>query len=1447
MSLSKVFASITDPTQQALLQTQIRKNFDREIKSISQINPFVQTPENVELLEQLGIPSLPPAFSTTLHSHPACKAIENYMLRTVGRFLDCPVTFMFIKPEKFGKMQFNHKLPHEVRNIRMTAKDHVRYKDEELLGASLCIKYETLFMHDTLHYYDPDFIGALFDKNKNLQKFFATVVIPPEIEHRHPSLYPTLYEVRYGPNYFSFLPDNHAAGAYQQSYHCLDIIRVKHIRAATCTISCTKLETKGAHHLMLFTRGDFLTEEVRVFPSPHLVQLPELYTPARYGTRAPFQKQLVNKLIGYSKKLKQCTEVDLWAKLQQIVRREEFAQLQLEDYTLLIDYILVLQTLSSRPDAHKILERSILVRMALRTVEELKDFFRPLMSPTSFMEHQRLLALQEFSYDLATQDFNTGRLSEKLANVISKTEFTLYGKSRTYSTSWFVDPEEEDLTHLCTAAELPCPSWHELPPAAEDPEDPIHGIPALKAPAIPPGFEHVQLPQRPAEVPTTPEAQEELTTETAPAPPTPENLIPNFRRVCHDLPEEPLPMPNALDNQTPNVKRVCHDSAEPKAPSRTPDQSPCSSQTKDDSDTPEQRQAAATLPTNPIGQQLEVDGQLALVAQAYKTRVTATPCCKVCAADYAQDLHSGNTGTLKRWRNAPDMTAWADLCLESDLPDCTHAEHTAGRATTTCDPRSPCVIVFGAAGSGKSHAIQSMLRSKIISRDVTIIVPTQELKADWRNKTELHHQIVTFEKALLSPPSQLVIVDEIGRYPSGYIDLIMALFGPREFIFLGDPRQSVYHESNPLAPSGFNLGFLDRLTPFADQYRNYSFRCPRKICDMLGMTCLNDRPGEIHICTVPKSQIVLTPTMAQKAAFTEGGYRAQTYSGCQGLTVQHSTFVIEHDTFRNGPRSLYTALTRHTDRLDVIINATRDADFAQKVDDVPEVKALLESVWEPKVHEPKVVDYTPPEVNPRTHIPVTNEEETLTELVEGLGDKNDREIFTKEGYTNCVQTENEFVQCIAHQQAKDEALFSATCDVRLATTTPEENYKEFRATEDMGLLLFLNFKKAMSLPEDTLSFEPELWTACRTEIELKYLEKPKNMILNAKMRQDLQNAYNDIAIFQKSQWVKKPEKFALPKIKAGQTICAYQQWVVMRTATLARYMRRLIQRYQPENLLINCEVHPKALDAFVQKYWHDEPMSYANDYTAFDLSQDGAMLNFEVMLQKFLGVPEEETQFYIDLKMHAKTFLGVLTIMRLTGEGPTFDANTWCNIAYQHTRFHVPVQTPQMYAGDDMVQVGVPQQKASWPLIEKKFKLQAKPEITARPTFTGWRVTKHGVVKDPLKLYMTMKLAQQNNTTNNVKDALAIDINYAYRLGDKLYDIFDDLDMRLHHIVLRRIHKWDLKPVSDGTDIRITGEEFIPNHEGDPINGLALAMAKDNADVKEVKAIKRSFFFRNRA
>ncbi|AXG65485.1 ORF1 [Potexvirus sp.] len=720
-----------------------------------------------------------------------------------------------------------------------------------------------------------------------------------------------------------------------------------------------------------------------------------------------------------------------------------------------------------------------------------------------------------------------------------------------------------------------------------------------------------------------------------------------------------------------------------------------------------------------------------------------------------------------------------------------------GRRTEEQPRELALSLIHGAGGSGKSYAIQDFLRAHP-DINVTIILPTNELRLDWVSKlpaTPLAN-IKTYEKALLSNVHEVVILDDYGKLPAGFVEALVCVSPALKLIIAtGDSQQSVHHESNENSSIYKLPPLIQIVQPLCRYYINATHRNRKQLANMLGVYSENVGDFRITHGTSPIQGVhLLVPSIFKKTAFAEMGHKVSTYSGCQGITAERVQILLDQDTHLCTKQVLYTALSRAVHSIHFIDTGTKLNSFWEKLDATPYLKTFLRTIREEKLKEMEVVE---PEIAepapPNTHFPVENSKNFFDNVTENMGEKFEREIFKADtGFSNCVQTEDQLVQMFAHQQAKDETLFWATIEARLTITNPKVNFTEFYNKKKIGEILFENYKRAMQLPNDPVAFSRELWDVCADEVQKTYLSKPLHMIKNGQNRQSPDYPKNFITLFLKSQWVQKLEKLGLPKIKPGQTIASFHQITVMLYGTMARYLRRTRETFQPANIFINCERTPEDMSKWVREHWNFTRTSYANDFTAFDQSQDGAMLQFEIMKARFFNIPEEVIEGYIDIKCNAEVFTGVLSIMRLTGEGPTFDANTECNIAFTHTKYNIPKECAQLFAGDDSALDFSPEVKPSFRLIETELSLTAKPVLKMQiqgqwAEFCGMLITPLGVVKDPIKLWASWVRARQTGKLKEVADSYELDLCLAYQHRDLLQEVFDERQSEAHFNTVREI------------------------------------------------------------
>nr|QYF50151.1 MAG: replicase [Xinjiang alphaflexivirus 1] len=750
------------------------------------------------------------------------------------------------------------------------------------------------------------------------------------------------------------------------------------------------------------------------------------------------------------------------------------------------------------------------------------------------------------------------------------------------------------------------------------------------------------------------------------------------------------------------------------------------------------------------------------------------------AAAFARDVMANKTGAILPKQSLEWKTTLKRKCKEE-------AERVA------------LCVIHGAGGSGKSKVIQDFMRANPDS-DIIVVLPTNELRADWKRKLPAHDSDVfmTFENALLVPKGSCVVMDDYTKLPKGFIEAFIQMSPALELLILtGDPRQSEHHESSEGNTINDLASASDVFNRHCHYYINATHRNKRDLANALGVY------SEVEgTTTVSYSKNLregfhnLTPSQMKQRNYASLGRRASTYAGCQGITAPRVQIIVDQDTFACSNQVLYTALSRAVDEIHFCNTMSDERAFWAKLDSTPYIKAILSLHRERATTSADPTEEAPREPEPPiTHIAVTNRVELTEEITEDLMDKHDREIFSPDaGHTNCIQTQDPFIQAFQHQQAKDEPLFWATIEKRIKTSTVRDNWQEFKTKRPLGDVLWMAYKDAMGLPAEPIKFDPDLWWSCVDEVQKKYLSKPLHMIKNASLRQSPDFDKNKIQLFLKSQWVKKNEKIGLNPVKPGQTIAAFFQSTVMLYGAMARYMRRVRDQYTPAHIIINCEKDQPQMSAWVKQHWNFDCQAYTNDFEAFDQSQDGAMLQFEMLKIAHHDMPEDLAASYLELKLDAKIFLGTLAVMRLTGEGPTFDANTECNIAYTHARFVIPPGTAQMYAGDDCALNCAPQERESFKPLLEKFTLKAKPLTFTQakgswPEFCGNLLTPKGYLKHPRKTWASLEKARRagKQEFHACVDNYANDVLPTYRLGDDVHEIFTEHELAYHFQTIRSL------------------------------------------------------------
>ena len=235
--------------------------------------PWAVQKENLPLLTSFGIPSS--GLGTMPHPHPSHKTIETHLLFTHWHHMcNEPSTVLFMKKQKFLKLQRKNKNFSRLLNYRLTAKDSVRFEEvDDLLPST-----STVFMHDALMYFSPEQVLGFFKACPQMSKLFCSLVVPAESSFTDQSFYPSLYTMQYHMDDLHYTPEGHSAGSYNQPYVAVSWLKHNYISCPGLTLSISILESFGPQHSILIQRGTFPSDtqkDVVSFRIPPCILLPQ--------------------------------------------------------------------------------------------------------------------------------------------------------------------------------------------------------------------------------------------------------------------------------------------------------------------------------------------------------------------------------------------------------------------------------------------------------------------------------------------------------------------------------------------------------------------------------------------------------------------------------------------------------------------------------------------------------------------------------------------------------------------------------------------------------------------------------------------------------------------------------------------------------------------------------------------------------------------------------------------------------------------------------------------------------------------------------------------------------------------------------------------------------------------------------------------------------------------
>jgi len=348
--------TITAPIVESLA-TPLRRSLERYPWSIpKEFHPFLHT---------CGIDIS--GFGHAAHPHPVHKTIETHLLMDVWpNYARGPSDVMFIKPEKFAKLQTRQANFSHLINYRLVPKDTTRYPTTST-DLPDC---ETVFMHDALMYYSPGQIADLFHQCPQLQKLYASLVVPAESSFTHLSLHPELYRFRFQGDDLVYEPEGNPAANYTQPRRALEWLQTTGFTSGHEFFTVTLLDSFGPVHSLLIQRGRppvFSAEDSVSFRVPDAVALPapaSLHQDLRHRL---VPRRVYDALFNYVRAVRTLRVTDPAGFVRTQVGKPEYSWVTSSAWDNLQHF--ALQTAAVRPNTSHPLFQSPLARVAhwLRT------------------------------------------------------------------------------------------------------------------------------------------------------------------------------------------------------------------------------------------------------------------------------------------------------------------------------------------------------------------------------------------------------------------------------------------------------------------------------------------------------------------------------------------------------------------------------------------------------------------------------------------------------------------------------------------------------------------------------------------------------------------------------------------------------------------------------------------------------------------------------------------------------------------------------------------------------------------------------------------------------------------------------------------------------------------------------------------------------------------------
>lgn len=469
----------------------------------------------------------------------------------------------------------------------------------------------------------------------------------------------------------------------------------------------------------------------------------------------------------------------------------------------------------------------------------------------------------------------------------------------------------------------------------------------------------------------------------------------------------------------------------------------------------------------------------------------------------------------------------------------------------------------------------------------------------------------------------------------------------------------------------------------------------------------------------------------------------------------------------------------------------------EKLQGDPWLKTMIDLLQMPDVEEAEGLMEAMEEEWFKTHLPQCELESVRARWVHKILAKEAREKrmgmlvseqFTEEHSKNRgVQLTNaceRFETIYPRHKASDTVTFIMAVKKRLRFSSPAKEKAKLHEAANYGRYLMEIFLKKIPLRREHNS---EMMAQSKHEFEVKKTSKSSATIENHSGRSCRDWLIDIGQIFSKSQICTKFDN-RFRDAKAAQTIVCFQHAVLCRFAPYMRYIEKKLHEVIPRRYYIHSGKGLDELNAWV-KEGKFEGCCTESDYEAFDASQDQYIMAFELEIMKYLGLPRDLIADYQYIKTHLGSKLGNFAIMRFSGEASTFLFNTMANMLFTFMRYEIKGDEYICFAGDDMCSSKRLQISKCHESFLGKLKLKAKVQHTAKPTFCGWNLCLDGIYKKPQLVLERMCIAKETNNLQNCIDNYALEVAFAYKLGERAVNRMDEEELEAFYNCVRIIIK----------------------------------------------------------